>query len=84
MADDVIMPSNSLVVLIKDEKFGETSFDVNVSQRPHEKKPSKRVVHTRIDHLPWDGQLFPNPHALVIYLKFVPTREVMPKRFKKC
>ncbi len=41
-------------------------------------------MHTRIDYSTWDYQLFPNPHALVIYLKFVPIREAALKRFKEC
>jgi hypothetical protein len=39
-------PLNPLVTLIEDEKFEETSFDVNVSQWLCEKKSSKKVVHT--------------------------------------
>lgn len=32
MADDVMTPLNLSIVLVEDEKFKETSFDVNVSQ----------------------------------------------------
>jgi hypothetical protein len=44
---------------------------VNVSQQSHEKEPFRRVVRTRVDCSAWDRWLSPNPHALVIYLKFV-------------
>jgi len=37
-----------------------------------------------VDCLAWDRWLFPNPHTLTIYLKFVPTRETAPERFEKC
>jgi hypothetical protein len=29
-------------------------------------------------------RLSPNPHALIIYLEFVPARGVMPERFEEC
>jgi hypothetical protein len=57
---------------------------VNVSQRPREEEPSRWVVCTRIDRSAWDGRLSPNPHALAIYLEFVPTRGTAPERFEKC
>jgi hypothetical protein len=57
---------------------------VNVSQRSREEEPSRRVVHTRVDRSAWDRQLFPNPHALVIYLEFVPAHRATPERFEKC
>jgi hypothetical protein len=41
MADDVATLSNPLVAPIKQEKFKEALFDVNVSQRPREEEPSK-------------------------------------------
>ncbi len=66
MADDVITPLNPLVASVKKE----APLDVNVFQRSHEKEPSKIVVCTRIDHLPWDRRLPFNPHALAIYLDF--------------
>jgi hypothetical protein len=37
MADDVTTPSNPLVAPIEEEKFEETSLDVNVSQWSREK-----------------------------------------------
>ncbi len=84
MANDVIMPLNPLIVLVEDEKFEETLLNINVSQRSHEEKPFKKVVHTRLNRSTWDCQLSPNPHALIIYLKFIPTCEVAPKRFEEC
>ncbi len=51
MVDDVMTPLNLSIVLVEDEKFKETSLDVNVSQRPHEEESFKIVVHTQIDHL---------------------------------
>jgi len=42
------------------------------------------VVHTRVDRLASDCKLFPNPHALAIYLKFVPACGVAPEMFEKC
>jgi hypothetical protein len=75
MADDVAMPSNPPVAPVDKEEFEEAPFDevaleVNVSQRPHEEKSSRRVVRTRVDRSAWDRRLSPNPHALTIYLEF--------------
>ncbi len=84
MVDDVVTPSNLLVSLIEKEELEEASFDVNVSQQSHEEKSSKRVVHTRVDRSTWDRRLSPNPHALTIYLEFVPTHGVALERFKEC
>ncbi len=78
MVDDVTTPSNSLVAPIEKKKFEETSLNVNVSQWSREEKSSRRVVHTRVDRSTWDRQLFPNPHTLTIYLKFVPACGAMP------
>jgi hypothetical protein len=58
--------------------------DVNVSQQSREKKPSKWVVRTWVDRSEWDRQLFSNPHALTIYLEFVPAQRTMLERFEKC
>jgi hypothetical protein len=56
-----------------------------MSLNGHAKKnPSKRVVRTRVDPSAWDRQLSPNPHALAIYLEFVPARGATPKRFEEC
>ncbi len=41
-------------------------------------------MHTRVDCLAWDHRLSPNPHALAIYLKFVPAHGDAPKRFEEC
>jgi hypothetical protein len=46
MADDVATPSNPPVAPMEQEELEEASLDVNVSQRPREKEPSKRVVRT--------------------------------------
>jgi hypothetical protein len=84
MADYVVTPSNPLVSLVEKEEFEEAPFDVNVSQRSHEKKPFKRMVRTQVDCSTWDCQLSPNPHALKIYLEFVPACGTAPERFEKC
>jgi hypothetical protein len=89
MADDVATPSNPLVALVNKEELEEALLDevaleVNVSQRSREEEPSRRVVRTRVDRLAWDRQLPPNPHALAIYLEFVPARGAAPKRFEEC
>jgi hypothetical protein len=54
MVDDVTTPSNPPVASIKKEKLKKTPFDMNVFQRSREEKPSKRVVHTRVNRLVWD------------------------------
>ncbi len=84
MADDVVTPSNPLVSLVEKKELEEAPLDVNVFQQSREEKPSRRVVRTRVDYLAWDHQLSPNPHALAIYLEFVPTCGAAPKRFEKC
>jgi hypothetical protein len=84
MADDVATPSNPPVALVEQEELEEVSLDVNVSQRPREEEPSKRVVGTRVDRSAWDHRLSPNPHALAIYLEFVSTRGAAPGRFEEC
>jgi hypothetical protein len=57
---------------------------LNVFQQLREEEPSRRVVHTRIDHSTWDHWLSSNPHALAIYLEFVPTHGAVLKRFEEC
>ncbi len=94
MANDVATPSNPPVAAVDKEKleeatldgtpFDELALEVNVSQRPHEKKPSRQVVCIRVDRLAWDRRLSPNPHALTIFLEFVPTRGAAPERFEEC
>jgi len=39
---------------------------------------------TRVDRSAWDRRLSPNPHALAIYLEFVPTCGAAPERFEEC
>ncbi len=87
MADDVVMPSNAPVAPVDKEELEEVSLDevaleVNVSQRSREEEPSKRVVRTRVARSVWDRRLSPNPHALAIYLEFVPARGAAPERFE--
>jgi hypothetical protein len=84
MADDVAMPSNPPVAPVEQEELEEALLDVNVSQRPREKEPSRQMVRNRVDRLAWDRRLSPNPHALIIYLKFVPARGTAPERFEEC
>ncbi len=94
MADDVATPSNPPVTTIDKDKLeeatldgtllDEVAFEVNVSQRQREEKPSRRVVRTPVDRSAWDRRFFPNPHALAIYLEFVPARGVAPERFEEC
>jgi hypothetical protein len=81
MADDDVTPSNPLVAPIQQEELEEALLDLNVSQRPHEEEPPRIVVRTQVDRSVWDHRLSPNPHALTIYLEFVPARGAAPKRF---
>ncbi len=94
MADDIVMPLNPPVALVDKDKLeeatldgtppDEVTFEVNVSQRPCEEEPSKKVVRTRVDRSIWDRRLSPNPHALAIYLEFVLACGAMPERFEEC
>jgi hypothetical protein len=89
MVDDVATPSNPPVAPVDKEELEEAPLDevaleVNVSQRSCEEKPSRKVVRTRVDRSAWDRRLSLNPHALTIYLEFVPTRGAVPKRFEEC
>ncbi len=84
MADDDATPSNPPVAHVQQEELEEALLDLNVSQRSREEEPPKRVVRTRVDHLVWDHRLSPNPHALAIYLEFVPARGAAPERFEEC
>ncbi len=81
MADDVTMPSNPLILVVKKEELEETPFDVNISQQSRKEEPSKRMVRTQVDRSAWNRRLSPNPHALTIYLNFVLTCGATPKRF---
>jgi hypothetical protein len=76
MANDVVTPLNPWVTPVEKEKVEEASLDMNVSQWLWEQDSSKKMVHIQVNHSTWDHHLSPNPHALVIYLKFVPTRGV--------
>ncbi len=84
MADDDAAPSNPLVAPVQQEELEEAPLDLNVSQRPREEEPPRRVVRTRVNRSVWDRRLSPNPHALTIYLEFVPARGTAPKRFEEC
>jgi hypothetical protein len=84
MADDVAMPSNLPVAPVEQEELEETPFNVIISQWPREEEPPRRVVRNRVDRLAWDRRLSFNPHALAIYLEFVPARGVAPERFEEC
>ncbi len=78
MADDDTTPSNPPVAPVQQEELEEAQFDLNVSQRPGEEEPPRRVVRTRVDRSVWDRRLSSNPHALAIYLEFVPARGAAP------
>jgi hypothetical protein len=56
MADDVAMPSNPPISLVKKEKLKEAPLDMNVSQRSRKEEPFRKVVCTRIDRSEWDRQ----------------------------
>jgi hypothetical protein len=84
MVDDDATPSNPPVAPVQQEKFEEAPLDLNVPQRLREEEPPRRVVRTQVDRSVWDRRLSPNPHALAIYLEFVPARGVTPERFEKC
>ncbi len=84
MADDVATPLNPPVAPVEQEELEEAQLDVIISQRPREEKLPKWVVRTRVDRSAWDRRLSPNPHALTIYLKFVPARGTTPERFEEC
>jgi hypothetical protein len=89
MANDVATPSNPPIATIDKKKLEEAPLDevvleVNVSQRSHEKEPSRRVMCTRVDRSAWDCRLSLNPHALAIYLEFVLAQGTMLERFEEC
>jgi hypothetical protein len=84
MANNDTTPSNPLVALVQQEELEEAPLDLNVSQRPCEEEPPRRVVRTRVDRSVWDRRLSPNPHVLTIYLEFVPARGAAPERFEEC
>jgi hypothetical protein len=84
MADDVVTPSNPPIAPVDKEKLDEATLKVNVSQRSREEEPSRRVVRIRVVRSACDRRLSPNPHALVIYLEFVPARGAVLERFEEC
>jgi hypothetical protein len=84
MVDDDATPSNLLVAPVQQEELEEAPFDLNVFQLPREEELPRRVVRTRVDRSVWDRRLSPNPHALAIYLEFVPVRGAAPERFEEC
>jgi len=84
MADDDATPLNPPVAPVQQEELEETSLDLNVSQRPREEEPPRKVVRTRVDRSVWDRRLSPNPRALAIYLEFVPARGTALERFEEC
>ncbi len=54
MADDDTMPSNPPVAPVQQEEFEEAPLDLDVSQRPREEEPPRRVVRTRVACSVWD------------------------------
>ncbi len=84
MAGDLATPSNPPISLVEKEELEEASLDVNVSQWSCEKDSLRRVVRTWVDRSAWDRRLFPNPHALTIYLEFVLACGATLERFEKC
>jgi hypothetical protein len=84
MTNDVATSSNLPVSLVEKEELEEAPLDVKVSQRSREEKPSRRMVRTQVDLSAWDHRLSPNPHALVIYLEFVPPCGAALERFEEC
>jgi hypothetical protein len=84
MVDDDTTPSNPPVAPVQQEELEKAPLDLDVSQRPREEEPPRRVVHIRVAHSVWDRRLSPNPHDLVIYLEFVPARGAVPERFEEC
>jgi hypothetical protein len=84
MVDDDATPSNPPVAPVQQGELEEAPLDFNVSQQLREEEPLRKVVRTRVDRSVWDRRLSPNPHALAIYLEFVPARGAAPERFKEC
>jgi hypothetical protein len=46
MVDDVVTPSDPPIAPVKNKKLEEAPLDVNVFQRSHEEKPSRRMAHS--------------------------------------
>jgi len=84
MADDVVTPLNPPISLVEKEGLEEAPLVMNVSQRSCKEEPSKKVVRIQVNRSAWDHQFSPNPHALIIYLEFVPAYGAAPERFEEC
>jgi hypothetical protein len=84
MANDDATPSNPPIALVQQEELEEAPLDLDVFQRPREEKPPRTMVRTRVARSVWDSRLSLNPHALAIYLEFVPVRGAAPERFEEC
>ncbi len=84
MADDDTTPSNPPIAPVQQEELEEALLDLNVSQRPREEEPPRRVVRTQVVRSVWDRRLSLNPRALAIYLEFIPARGATPERFEEC
>jgi hypothetical protein len=84
MVNDLATPSNPPVAPMEQEELEEAPLDLNVSQRPRKEEPSRRVVRIQVARSAWDCQLSPNPHALAIYLEFVPAYGAALERFEEC
>jgi hypothetical protein len=54
MVDNDATPSNPPVALVQQEELEKAPLDLDVSQRPREKEPLRRVVRTRVVRLVWD------------------------------
>jgi len=84
MVDNVATPLDPPIAPVEKEDLEKAPLDLNVSQWSREEKSSKRMVFARVNHSTWDRQLSPNPHALTIYLEFVPICGATPERFEEC
>ncbi len=54
MAEDDAPPSNPPVAPVQQEELEEAPLDLNVSQRPREEEPPRRVVRTQVARSVWD------------------------------
>jgi hypothetical protein len=84
MANNDTTPSIPSIAPVQQEELEEAPLVLDVSQRPCEEEPPRRVVRTLVARSVWDRRLSPNPHALAIYLEFVPARGAAPERFEEC
>ncbi len=83
MVDDATMFLSLLVMLVQDEDLEQTSTDVNVFQRPHEKK-IKKVVCTQVVQLMWDCCVSLNLHIPANSLKLNLALTTKLERFDEC